>query len=77
MAEPQLFIQKFDEDITLTVTNHQGGVAFCEHISNDAFEVLKKGLHAEHEIDITRAILESAFPGDDEDDDLPLCEEGL
>lgn len=77
MADLHLTIVKFDEELTLRLCTHEGDVKRKFVMSADEFEVLKVQLHKEHEIDITRAILESAFPGDDEDDDLPLCEEGL
>ena len=67
MAEAQLLIDKDQNGIILlTVTNNHGGIDFAQYINEEAFEILKKGLHAEHEIDITRAILESAFPAFDD-----------
>lgn len=74
MDNPHLTIVKFEEQMTLKIVD-EGVTKWVGVMSADLFEVLKKGLHAEHEIDITRMILASAFPGDDEDDNdgLPRC----
>ena len=72
MADPGLSIVKFEEQMTLKLS--ENGVTTWVGVMNcEQYEALKKGLHAEHEIDITRMILASAFPGDDEDENLPRC----
>jgi hypothetical protein len=52
--------------------NENGATTWVGVMNCEQYEALKKGLHKEHEIDIARMILASAFPGDDEE---TYCEE--
>jgi hypothetical protein len=71
VAEPVLSIVKFEEQMTLKL-NENGATTWVGVMNCEQYEALKKGLHKEHEIDIARMILASAFPGDDEE---TYCEE--